>query len=721
MARKKKIGKELQKLRKTLQKEMEGFFRDNPGKTLNYKQVAAALNIGAEDEFSRLLVRENLEYLKTKGALEEPEIGSYRCTLPKGKAEGKVDMMSNGNAYVLVEGFEEDVFIPEKFVNRALHGDRVQIQLHARRKGKNQTGEVLEVLERVNTQFVGLIEIQNNTAFCIPDSDKMPVDIYISQNDLNGAAHGMKAVVELTEWPERRKNPQGKVVQVLGMKGENETEMHAILAEYGFPSHFPDEVEAYAESISFDLNTEEIKRRRDMRGVPTLTIDPADAKDFDDALSLQRLENGNWEVGIHIADVSYYVPENSMLDKEAYKRATSVYLVDRVVPMLPEKLSNGVCSLRPNEEKFCFSAIFEMNEASEVISEWFGRTVIYSDKRFAYEDAQEVIENGKGEMAEEILTLHRLAGNLRQKRFNDGALRIEQTEVKFHLDEKGKPTGVYFKVSKEANHLIEEFMLLANRKVAAFIGEKRKKQTAVKTFVYRIHDSPDLEKLKEFKKFVAGFGYKLDLTNRKAISNSINKVLEEVKGKPEQNMIETLSIRSMQKAVYSTSNIGHYGLAFDFYTHFTSPIRRYPDVLVHRLLQRYLDEGSSVAADGLEKQCKHSSEMEKKAAEAERASVKYKQVEYLRDRVGDTFEGVISGVTEWGIYVEIKENKCEGMIRLREMGNEYFTFDERNYCVRGSRSGRVYRLGDTVKILVKRADLEKRQLDFKLADDEGVS
>ncbi len=719
MARKGPTKRDFQKKRANFSKLIEKFFRDNPGKSLNYKQLSAQLGVAPEDDFSRLLVREVLDHLTVKGIINADEHGKYSLHTTKGYVVGRVDMTSSGKAFLIVEGMEKDVVIQPHNTFTALHGDTVRAFLLAKRKRTNLEGEIVEVLERAREEFVGTLDVRENFAFFLPDSDRMPMDIFIPLSKLHQGQHGQKVVVRITEWPDHKKNPIGEVVRVLGTPGENETEMHAILAEYGFPSAFPEEVEAYAEGISFTLDPAEIAKRRDLRGVTTFTIDPEDAKDFDDALSFRTLPNGHVEVGIHIADVSHYMPEGSALDIEAFKRATSVYLVDRVVPMLPEKLSNGVCSLRPNEDKFTFSAIFEMDEKGNVHHEWFGRTVTHSIRRFSYEEAQQVIETGQGDLHEEIAWLWKVASQLRNHRFAEGALRVSQSEVKFKLDVKGKPLGVYFKVTKEANHLIEEFMLLANRRVASFCGEKRRRQDPIRTMVYRIHDSPDMDKLREFKKFVAKLGYTLDLSNKKAVSQSINQLLADVKGKPEQGMIETLSIRSMAKAVYTTKNIGHYGLAFDYYTHFTSPIRRYPDVMVHRLLQHYLDGGASVPEEPLAKKCVHSSAQEKRATEAERASTKYKQVEYMAEHVGEVFDGIISGVTERGLFVEIVENKCEGMARLREMDTDFYVFDEKNYCVRGQRSGRVFRLGDAIKVRVKAANLDKRQLDFKLVlEDE---
>lgn len=694
-----------------LQAVVMKWFSQNASKPVNYKQLAAALDI--KDSATKNVLLSLLPLLVAQEELEEVEKGKYRLHNKGQFVEGIIDVTSTGNAYVMIEDEADDVFIAGKDRNTAMHGDRVRVRLYPTR-GKKETkreGQVVDVLERARTQFVGTLEVSPKFAFLVPDNHQID-DIFIPLEFLRKGKTGEKALVEIVEWPQGKKSAQGKVITVLGKKGENETEMHAILAEYGFPYHFPAEVEAYAEAIPFEIPADEIAERRDFRDVTTFTIDPFDAKDFDDALSIRTLENGHYEIGVHIADVSHYMPENSILDKEAYKRATSVYLVDRVVPMLPEKLSNGVCSLRPNEEKLTFSAVFEMDEKGKVYNEWFGRTVIYSDRRFTYEEAQEVIEKKEGELKEEILLLHSIAQILRNKRFEAGALGVEQKEVKFKLDKKGKPYGVYTKESKEANWLIEEFMLLANRSVAKFIGFKDTKEKVIKPFVYRIHDAPSDEKLQDLKYFVANFGYKLDINTPQKTAGSIRKLLGDIKGKPEADMIEKLIIRSMAKAVYSTENVGHYGLAFDYYTHFTSPIRRYPDVMVHRLLQRYLLNGTAVKQDIYEKKCQHSSGMEKKAAEAERASIKYKQVEYMMEFEGEVFDGIISGVTDWGVYVEVIENKCEGMIRLRSMDDDYYFFDEKNHRVVGQKNGKVYRLGDKVKIKVVRADLEKRQIDF---------
>ena len=593
---------------------------------------------------------------------------------------------------------------------------------------------MVEIIERAKTEFVGVLQMSKNFGFVIPDDPKMYADIFIPKNKLKHAEHGMKVLTKITDWPEKSKNPFGRIVEVLGMPGDHQTEIHSILLEYGLPYKFPDKIEAEAAKISFGIPKEEFANRRDMRDVTTFTIDPRDAKDFDDAISFKVLENGNYEIGIHIADVSYYIKEDSLLDKEAFSRATSVYLVDRVVPMLPEALSNGVCSLRPNEEKLTFSAVFEMDKSAKVLKQWFGRTVTYSDKRFAYEEAQELIEGTSNEIpssvsltsktykvddkiAEAIRTLDDLAKIMRKKRLDQGAITFDRVEVKFTLDDHAEPTGVYFKEAKDANKLIEEFMLLANRKVAEYIG-KTKSGTQKKTFVYRVHDEPDFEKLNALQGIVSKFGYTniIDTKSKKSISNTLNKLLKDVHGTGEANLIETLAVRSMSKAEYTTQNIGHYGLSFDYYTHFTSPIRRYPDVIAHRLLQHYLDNGKSPKEELFEEKCQHSSSMEQLAAKAERDSIKYMQVKYMESHKNQEFEGVISGVTEWGIYVEIIENKCEGMCRIREIKDDYYIFDEKQYALVGQATKNLYQLGDHVIIKVKHTDLERKHLDFTLLE-----
>lgn len=716
--------------------EILRFLSKNPSKTFNYKQIAAELNVN--DQSQRLLISAILEELKNNSTVSEPERGKYKIKSIEKIITGKVDMTSSGTAYIASEELEDDVMVMQRKTLNAMHGDIVKVRLYPKQKGK-QEGEIIEVIERSKTEFVGTIQISPRFAFLVPSNIKIHTDIYIPLEKLNGAKDGQKAIARITEWPKNGVNPIGEIIDVLGNVGENNTEMHAILAEYGLPYEFPKDVERAADLIPIKITKEEIAKRRDFREITTFTIDPVDAKDFDDALSIQKLKNGNWEIGVHIADVSHYVKPDSMIDKEAVSRATSVYLVDRVVPMLPEVLSNNVCSLRPNEEKLCFSAVFEMSDEAEVLTEWFGRTIINSDRRFTYEEAQQVIETEEGDFKEEILTLDRLAKTLRSNRFKKGSIAFEKMEVKFHLDEAGNPTGVFFKIAKDANQLIEDFMLLANRKVAEFVGKKKKEKQDARTrnqdgerqtesqrpFVYRVHDKPNPDKLQSFVEFVGKFGYKLNVKNINTVADSMNNLLKEVNEKKESGMIEMLAIRTMAKAVYTTKNIGHYGLGFDYYTHFTSPIRRYPDVMVHRLLQHYLDGGKNPDIEKLEEQCKHSSDMEKLAADAERSSIKYKQVQYLTDKIGQEFDGIISGVTEWGIFVEIIENHCEGMVRIRELRDDNYYFDEDNYCLRGRKFGKILTLGDQVRIEIKRADLIKKQLDFALVEilekDKGSS
>lgn len=702
---------------KKLINDVKALFEAFPKAEANYRQVAAEL--GIEDKKIKELVKGVLSQLLNTHFLLSDKRGKYRLN-PKQVAKsitnkqyitGVVDMKQTGKAYVICAEMNQDVLIMANNTGKALDGDTVKVLLFPCRKGKKQEGQVVDVVKRAKTQFVGRLQISSKCAFVIPDAGSMPVDIFIPMELVNGAKDGDKVVAKLTEWHERSRNPFGEIVHVLGKPGENNVEMQSILIEYDFPLSFSPEAEAEAGKVSDKVTKEDLNIRRDFRDIFTLTIDPADAKDFDDAISYRVLSNGNVEVGVHIADVSHYVVPGSAIDKEAYERATSVYLVDRVIPMLPEKLSNFVCSLRPNEEKLCFSAVFEMNAKGDVLGRWFGRTVIESDVRFAYEEAQSVIEGGDSKYKTEILQLWALASKLRERRFKKGAIDFESQEVKFKLDENGKPIGVYIKESKEANHLIEEFMLLANMSVAEHVGKVKSKETA-KTFVYRIHDQPNPEKITQFSEFVKKLGYKIKMNDRASLVTSMNKLFKDVAGKGEENMINQIAVRTMSKAVYSTDNIGHYGLAFDFYTHFTSPIRRYPDLMVHRLLAQYLDNKPSADKEFYETCCVHSSTMEKKAADAERSSVKLKQAEYLIDHIGDTFQGVISGVSKWGIYVELNDNKCEGMVKLRDLQDDFYYLDEENYQVIGQRYGNKYKLGDHMQIKVKGVDLQRKQIDF---------
>ncbi len=689
------------------------FFYDNPEKTYNYKQIAEQLKI-KDPEITKLAFVVLEELAETQN-LQSVQRGKYKLLSRSGTVTGKVEIQPQGYAYVISEEFDKPVLISSRSLNHAMEGDTVKVQIFAIRKKQQVEGEVIEIVERAKSTFVGTISRSKNFAFFIPTA-KVGFDLFIPNEKLNGAADGQKVIAKITEWPPKAKNPFGEVIEVLGDVGNNNAEMHAILAEYDLPLRFPENVLKAAEKIPDQISPGEIQRRRDVRDVTTFTIDPKDAKDFDDALSVRKLENGLWEVGVHIADVSHYVTPGTILDDEAYERATSVYLVDRVVPMLPEKLSNGVCSLRPNEDKLCFSSIFELDDEAHIHRQWFGRTIIHSNKRFTYEEAQAIIETGEGELNEEVLILNRLARKLRDARFKHGAIAFDRIEVKFEIDENGKPLSVYFKEAKESNQLVEEFMLLANKRVAEFIGLPEEKRTP-KTFVYRIHDKPDPEKLMNFNHFIHKFGYGLQLGTPSQISKSMNQLMTEVRGKTEQNVIETLAVRSMAKAAYSTRNIGHYGLAFEYYTHFTSPIRRYPDVMVHRLLARYLDGGNSVNALKYEDMCKHSSDMETRAASAERSSIKYKQVEFMQDKIGEEADGTISGVTDWGIYVEL-ENKCEGMVSVSTLNDDFYIFDEKNYCLTGRHSHRTFQLGDSLRIRIVRANLEKKQLDFELVKDK---
>ena len=726
MARKKKRKPSHNKI-SNLTNTILSILKKNRNQAFNYKQIAAKL--GVNDASSRNQIIKKLHQLKAKQEIEEVDRGKFKAIVNTEYHSGILDLTGKGSGYVICDAFDDDIFIASNNINKALDGDEVELYVYKRRKRGKLEGEITNIIKRAKTEYVGVIQIQDkkNYAFVIPDSPKMYKDIFVPINKIKKAEDGDKVLVALEDWPDKADSPYGKVIQVLGKPGEHNTEIHAILADYGLPYEFPHEVEQYANTLDTSITSEEIARRRDMRKTLTFTIDPKDAKDFDDALSFEVLENGNYEVGIHIADVSHYVKEGTVLDDEAYQRATSVYLVDRVVPMLPEVLSNNACSLRPLEEKYTFSAVFEMTDKAEIKNQWFGRTVTYSDARYAYEEAQAIIETktniiptevsltGKTyktdqAIADAILKLDELAKIMRHKRMGTGAISFDKVEVKFNLDEEANPIGVFFKTSKDANKLIEEFMLLANKKVAEFIG----KQNPKKTFVYRVHDEPDESKLAALQGVVSKFGYKLNFKDRKSIASSLNNLLTEVHGKKEQNLVDTLAIRTMSKAEYTTQNIGHYGLAFDYYSHFTSPIRRYPDVMAHRLLQHYLDNGKSVNEDAFEEKCKHSSNMEYLATKAERDSVKYMQVRFMQDHQDEEFLGVISGVTDWGIYVEIISNKCEGMVRMRDITDDHYEFDESQFAIIGRNSKHVYQLGDEVIVKVKEADLVKKHLDFLL-------
>ncbi|TYB78715.1 ribonuclease R family protein [Bizionia myxarmorum] len=704
----------------------------------NYKQIASKL--GVNDASSRNQIIKKLQELKVKQEVEEVERGKFKALVSTEYHTGRVDMASRGSGYIISDDFEDDIYIASNNMNKALHGDEVEFYAYKRLKQGKREGEITQIIKRAKSDYVGVIQLHNNYAFVVADSNKMYTDIFVPINKTMNAKDGDKVLVSLEEWPEKADSPNGKIIEVLGRPGEHNTEIHAILAEYGLPLEFPKEVEDFANKIDTAITQEEIAKRRDMRKDLTFTIDPKDAKDFDDALSFEVLDNGLYEIGIHIADVSHYLQPGTILDEEAYERATSVYLVDRVVPMLPEVLSNNACSLRPNEEKYTFSAVFKMNEKAEVVDEWFGRTVTYSDARFAYEEAQAIIEenadlnmssntvdmskidttipaevaisgkqyNTTPEIAFATLKMDAFAKKMRSKRMSSGAISFDKVEVKFDLDKDANPIGVFFKSSKDANKMIEEFMLLANRKVSEFVGKQKK------TFIYRVHDEPDDSKLEALQNVVSRFGYKLNLKDKKSVSSSLNNLLSEVVGKKEQNLVDTLTIRTMSKAEYTTHNIGHYGLAFDYYSHFTSPIRRYPDIMAHRLLQMYLDGEKSANADIYEEKCNHSSNMENLATKAERDSIKYMQIRFMEDHKNEDFVGVISGVTDWGLYIEIIENKCEGMVSVRDMKDDHYQFDQDHYALIGNKNKIMYQLGDEVIVKVKNTDLVKKHLDFYL-------
>ena len=708
----KKAGKHMRK--SELAEQLMTWMQMRPGEDFALKQIFRGLNLTTHP--LKMLCVDILNEMAEDDFLQVMENGHLKLNNHGIILTGTFQRKSNGkNSFVPDDG-SEPIFIAERKSGHAMHGDKVKISLTAKRRGRKVEGEVIEILERSKETFVGTLKVDKYYAFLLTEDRNLANDIFIPRDMLKGGKNGDKAVVKVVEWPQDAKNPIGKVIDILGQAGDNTTEMHAILAEFGLPYVYPKAVEAAADKISDVITPEDYAEREDFRDITTFTIDPKDAKDFDDALSIRPIKPGLWEVGVHIADVTHYVKEGSIIDKEAEKRATSVYLVDRTIPMLPERLCNLLCSLRPNEEKLAYSAIFEMNDKAEVKKSRIVKTVIKSDRRFTYEEAQAVIEAGEGEYKDEILKLNELAQILRKNRMASGAVDFDRVEVRFEIDEKGKPLSVYFKESKEANKLIEEFMLLANRTVAERIGKVAKDKKA-KVFPYRIHDLPDPDKLENLNWFVNRFGYKIRTSGSKTeVAKSLNKLLHEIKGKKEQNLVEMISLKTMQKAKYSTHNIGHYGLAFDYYTHFTSPIRRFPDMMVHRLLARYLAGGRTAQEAKYEDLCDHSSEMEQIAANAERASIKYKQVEFMGERMGQEFEGTISGVTEWGLYVEINENKCEGMIPMRELDDDYYDFDEKAYCLTGRRYHKKYSLGDPIRVKVARANLERKQLDFTLVE-----
>ena len=718
------------KAKRYLFEEVLDFLKHNGSKTFNYKQLGAAMEINTDGE--RLQLIETLENLKLQGFVIENEIGKYQIKETKQYLTGTIDFTSQGTAFLIFSDTEEDIYIPARKSKDALQGDLVKVYIYPKRSGKRKEGEVVEVITRAKSQFVGTIKINPKFSFVITDNHKIHVDFFIRNSDTNGAEDGQKVLIEFKEWKQGDQNPTAKVIEIFGFPGLHKTEMNAIMAEYGLPEHFPDNVEIEAKKISNKISQDEISKRRDFRNITTFTIDPADAKDFDDALSLKKLDNGHWEIGVHIADVTHYLKTKTILDKEAVQRATSVYLVDRCIPMLPEVLSNFLCSLRPNEEKLCFSAVFELDHESQIQNQWFGKTIINSNRRFTYEEVQTIIETENGEYKDEILVLDKLAKKLRLERQKNGSIFFDKAEVKFNLDKDGNPIGVFFKTQKDAHKLIEDFMLLANKKVAEFLtninnkanhkqeSTDNTKENPKSISVYRVHNVPSDEKIQELSGFAARFGYQMILGNKQKIAQSINKLLLDVKNKKEQGMIELLAVRSMPKAIYTTKNEGHYGLGFEYYTHFTSPIRRYPDVLVHRLLEAKLNHQTYSTKDELELLSKHSSDMERTASEAERASIKYKQVEFMSDKVGQNFDGVISGVTEWGIYVEITENKCEGMIKSRDLTGDNYIYDKENYRYIGRNTNKIYALGDNVKILVRSADLVKKQLDFLFSDSIGI-
>lgn len=708
-----------QNKRQIVYNKISDIFRNNPTKSFNYRQISHAIGLNRKEE--KNAVGDILLDMAEQKIIRQVSQGKFIANITAAYITGTIDRQSVAHkTYLVPDDGSESVFIAERSMNRALNGDKVKVMLYPLRRKKELEGEVVEIIERARERFVGIIDSKHGVTILKANNKQLPMNIIIPPDKTKGAKNGQKCIAAITYWGDKYENPIGEIVDILGDTGNNNTEMHAILAEYGLPYSYPQEIEKEANKIPETITEDEIKRRIDFRTTTTFTIDPRDAKDFDDALSIKDLGDGLWEVGVHIADVTHFVPEGGIIDQEAVKRATSVYLVDRTVPMLPEHLSNFICSLRPDEEKLTYSCIFTINDLAEVIDYKIARTVIKSDRRFTYEEAQEIIETGKGDFATEVLRLNDLAKKLREKRFASGAIAFERSEVRFEIDDTGKPVSVFFKESKDSNKLIEEFMLLANKYVAQHIGMPRNREKP-KTFVYRIHDVPNPEKLSNFATFIKKFGYKIKTDGKKtSVSSSINHLLDQIEGKKEQNMIETLAIRSMAKAAYSTKNIGHYGLAMKYYTHFTSPIRRYPDMMVHRLLTKYADKVPQQTIDrtDYESLCKHSSDMEQLAAQAERASIKYKQIEFMADKIGKVYDGVISGISTWGIYVEINENKCEGMVYIRDLEDDVYVYDEKNYCIIGRRTQRKYQIGDDIRIKVVKADLIKKYLDFEIVRDK---
>lgn len=708
-----------QNKRQIVYNKISDIFRNNPTKSFNYRQISHAIGLNRKED--KNAVGDILLDMAEQKIIRQVSQGKFIANITAAYITGTIDRQSVAHkTYLVPDDGSESVFIAERSMNRALNGDKVKVMLYPLRRKKELEGEVVEIIERARERFVGIIDSKHGVTILKANNKQLPMNIIIPPDKTKGAKNGQKCIAAITYWGDKYENPIGEIVDILGDTGNNNTEMHAILAEYGLPYSYPQEIEKEANKIPETITEDEIKRRIDFRTKTTFTIDPRDAKDFDDALSIKDLGDGLWEVGVHIADVTHFVPEGGIIDQEAVKRATSVYLVDRTVPMLPEHLSNFICSLRPDEEKLTYSCIFTINDLAEVIDYKIARTIIKSDRRFTYEEAQEIIETGKGDFATEVLRLNDLAKKLREKRFASGAIAFERSEVRFEIDDTGKPVSVFFKESKDSNKLIEEFMLLANKYVAQHIGMPRNREKP-KTFVYRIHDVPNPEKLSNFATFIKKFGYKIKTDGKKtAVSSSINHLLDQIEGKKEQNMIETLAIRSMAKAAYSTKNIGHYGLAMKYYTHFTSPIRRYPDMMVHRLLTKYADKVPQQTIDrtDYESLCKHSSDMEQLAAQAERASIKYKQIEFMADKIGKVYDGVISGISTWGIYVEINENKCEGMVYIRDLEDDVYVYDEKNYCIIGRRTQRKYQIGDDIRIKVVKADLIKKYLDFEIVRDK---